>query len=493
MALDEIARADLLAEGIRLVGVSGSLISTSTILNNPNGTGILVQNSPGSTLNFGAATIIDTGINSGNSGNAIDIATGNAGGSFTFSSLAVVTDRGIGILANNSGTVNIGGVNNIIHSNQRAAVDVTNTNLGSGWTFSTLSSDNSTGNGAQLVSVTGNFTATAGAITNAAQTGFRISGGNNVVTYQGNISTAVNRLIDIQNRTGGSVTFQTGALSATGGTGVLAQNNTGGTITFGGLVSLNTGANGAVTLSANTGAAVTFSGGLSINTSSGYGLQASGGGTLTVSGTTNDLVTTTGVPLSVLNTTIGAGDLNFRRISANGASQGIVLNNTGTAGGLKIGANLPGSSSVGDGGVLQNLTQNALSLTNTANVSLNYARIQTTGSHAVMGAGVTDQSGGTEPSLEIRQCAILNAGNSDDENALHFVGNPGISGRLAVSNTSITSYFENALEVGNSSGTLQIDITSCTINDNNDTFGGDAIYVASQATAVVRLNLTNSS
>lgn len=493
MTLDEITCPNLTREGIRLVGVSGSVNSASTTLIDPQGTGILVQNSPGASLSFGATTISDTASGSGNSGNAIDLATGNAGANCTFTSLAVNTDRGIGILANNSGTVHIGGVNNTIQADQRAAVDVTSTSLGSGWTLANVSSAGSTGNGVQLVSVSGSFTATGGSITNAAQTGFRISGGSSAVTYQGNISTAANRLIDIQNRTGGSVTYQTGTLSATGGTGILAQNNSGGTITFGGPVSLITGANGAATLSSNTGAAVTFSGGLNITTTSGYGLQASGGGTLTVSGTTNDIATGTGVSLSVQNTTFGAGDLNFRRISANGADQGIVLNNTGTLGGLKVGANLPGSPAVGDGGVLQNLTQNALSLTNTANISLNYLRIQGTGSHAIVGVGVTDQSGNTEPSLEIRHCGIVNAGNSDDENALHFVGNPGITGRLAISDTTITAYTENALEIDNSSGALRIDISNSTINDNHDTFGADAIFVESQGTASITLNLTGST
>lgn len=495
MTLDEITCPDLTMEGIRLVGVSGRFDSASTTLIDPQGTGILVQNSPGVYLNFFDTTISDTAIGSGNSGNAIDLATGNAGALFVFTNLAVTTDQGIGLLANNSGTVRILGVTNTIQANQRAALDITNTSLDPGWTMANVSSAGSTGDGVRLVSVSGSFTATGGLITNAAQAGFLISGGNSTVTYQGNISTTANRLIEIQNRTGGTVTFQTGTLSATGGTGILAQNNTGGTITFGGPVSLNTGANGAVTLSFNTGANVTFSGGLQITTTSGYGFQASGGGMLTVSGTNNEIITGTGVPLSVQSTLIGAGDLNFHRIFANGADQGIVLNNMGTLGGLKVGADLSGSPAVGDGGILQNITQNALSLTNTANVSLNYLRIDSTGSHAIVGAGVSDSSGDAESGLEINHCEIVNAGDSDNENTLHFVGSPSITGRLAISDTTITAYFENALRIINSNHIntpLLIDITHCTIQDNDDTYGTDAIYIETGRFAWnVTLNLTD--
>ena len=44
----------------------------------------------------------------------------------------------------------------------------------------------------------------------------------------------------------------------------------------------------------------------------------------------------TGTALNVANTTIGADDLTFQSISANGAVNGIVLNTTGSSGGLTV-------------------------------------------------------------------------------------------------------------------------------------------------------------
>ena len=56
-------------------------------------------------------------------------------------------------------------------------------------------------------------------------------------------------------------------------------------------------------------------------------------------GTNNTIDTTTGTALNVTNTDIGASGLTFQSISANGAPNGIVLNNTGASGGLTVAAN----------------------------------------------------------------------------------------------------------------------------------------------------------
>ena len=50
----------------------------------------------------------------------------------------------------------------------------------------------------------------------------------------------------------------------------------------------------------------------------------------------NTITTTTGTALNVANTTIGASGLTFRSISANGAANGIILNNTGALAGLTV-------------------------------------------------------------------------------------------------------------------------------------------------------------
>ena len=58
-----------------------------------------------------------------------------------------------------------------------------------------------------------------------------------------------------------------------------------------------------------------------------------------MTGTSNTLTTTTGTALNVTNVNIGAAGLTFRSISANGAANGLVLNNTGTSGSLTVTGN----------------------------------------------------------------------------------------------------------------------------------------------------------
>ena len=85
-------------------------------------------------------------------------------------------------------------------------------------------------------------------------------------------------------------------------------------------------------------------------------LQATGGGTVTATDTASTLTTTTGTALNVANTTIGAGGLKFRSISAgtaaSGPANGIVLNTTGSLGGLTV----SGTGSAGSGGTIQKAT-----------------------------------------------------------------------------------------------------------------------------------------
>jgi hypothetical protein len=126
---------------------------------------------------------------------------------------------------------------------------------------------------------------------------------------------------------------------------------------------------------------------LSLGTGANPGFSASGGGTVTVAGTTNIIVSTTGTALTVSNTTIGAGGLNFRSISANGAANGIVLNNTGSLAGLTVTGD---GATANSGGIIQYTTGDGISLTNTRNPSFTRMNIQNTGANGVYGTLVTN-------------------------------------------------------------------------------------------------------
>ena len=237
----------------------------------------------------------------------------------------------------------------------------------------TLDSLISTGgtNGINLIGTTGNFTANDGAISGSTGTAFNVTGGTANITYAGTINKDTGTIVSVSGTTGGSKTLL-------------------GAITDG-----NDGDGNGVSLTSNTGTTINIQGGLVLSTGANPAFTATGGGTVNVTGTGNTITSTTGRALNVANTTIGASGLTFQSISANGAVNGILLNNTGS-GGLTVTGNSSGlcggrvtpSGTVGvpptvttansadcTGGTIQSTTGDAISLTNAANVSLTRMRI----------------------------------------------------------------------------------------------------------------------
>src|SRR5207253_1315897 len=87
---------------------------------------------------------------------------------------------------------------------------------------------------------------------------------------------------------------------------------------------------------------------------------------------------------------IAASGLSFQSISANGATDGIVLNATGASGGLTV----TGTGSAGTGGTVQNSTDSGVLATTTKNLILSSMNI-TNNSNAVNEGGIrmTDVTG----------------------------------------------------------------------------------------------------
>ena len=119
-----------------------------------------------------------------------------------------------------------------------------------------------------------------------------------------------------------------------------------------------------------------------MSTAANGAFNASGNtGAIAVTGSSNTLATTTGVALNVVNTPIAAAGLNFRSISANGAPNGIVLNNTGNTGSLSV----AGTGAANSGGTIQNITNEGVLLTSTLSPSFNDVNIQSTAKSGVKG------------------------------------------------------------------------------------------------------------
>jgi hypothetical protein len=473
---NSLATTSSASTAISLTGVTGSLSSgAGTNLASVTGTGILVSGGS-ATLDFGATTV-------GATVGGIDL-VGATTASVTMSSLAATTSAGFGLRAT-SGTINLSGVGNTIAATGGPAVDLTSASLGSGATFSTVTSTNSAGKGVNLDTVTGTFTANGGSITNPTDIGFDLNAGSANVTYAGSLSNTANaRLIEVTARTGGTTTFSGNLSSTSNGNGINVSSNTGGTINFSGATkTLNTGADAAVTLATNTGATVNFTGGgLDIDTTSGTGFNATGGAAaITVQGGGNSITSTTGTALNVVSTTIGAADLTFQSIASNGGTNGIVLNTTGSTGNLVV----TGTGGAGSGGTIQNKAT-GISLTSTNAPSFSWMQLNDFGDFAIRGSSVVG--------FNLDNSVVSGTNGTDpgaDEGSIRFTD---LTGSASISNCNISGAVENNLSVINTSGSLnRLTVSGTTFGSMSAATGDDAMLVEGQNAAIVNVTVQNST
>jgi large repetitive protein len=303
-----------------ITGSNALTVTTATI------NGAYFDASPSTT----AFTTVNGGtFNSGTLGNGGGggMALSNVKGDLLFTDFQSYSTAGAGLRVSSSGAVDLAGgagfrlttTTGRIDADRAPAVVINNasTNL----TFTQVNSTESVAGGISTgVSLTNAFggvggtafSAPAGSIVhNVTGTGdtFLVNGGNGNVTFGGSITAArPSKIVNVTNRTSDTVTFS-GAITDTGN-GISLTNNTGGTINF--------------------------TGKLDVSSTTNTAFNATGGGTISATDSTSVLTTTTGTALNVANTTIGASGLVFKSISATGAANGIVLDNTGSSGGLSV-------------------------------------------------------------------------------------------------------------------------------------------------------------
>lgn len=349
--------------------------------------------------------------------------------------------------------------------------------------------------GIDLTNCEGTFTVNGGTITNPSGTGVLISGGFVVFNSSGVITDNSGFAVDVDNHDSGNVSFS-GNITSTG-TGIRVQNCGGGTKTFSGASkNLTTSNNNAVSLLSNTGSTINISnGGLVISTTSGIGFNATGGAlAINVTGTGNTISSGTGTALNVNATTIGASNLNFNSISANGSANGIVLNTTGSSGSLIVTGN--GNTSVGgdnSGGIIQNTTGHGISLTNTLSPSFTNMFIHDTGGSGVSGTTVTN--------FTFNYGKVDNSGNSVGEANITFNNNGtnlgnNLTGTVSVINNQLTDAFDSGFEVQSSDGTISnLTITGNTITSptSTATSKGSGIKIILIGTASTVSNLTKAT
>jgi hypothetical protein len=414
----------------------------------------------------------------------------------------------------NAGSIAVGsaGVDNV-SANGGPAIDVTGT-PGASLEFDDVDSTN-TIDGINLAGlVGGTFSATSGDITNASGIAFDLDGGSGAVTYPGNLGNGTGQAAEITGRTGGAVTLSgqiadtndNGGGITVGGTGALG--NTGGSTTFSNASKvLNTGTSNAVVMDNNTNHTIDFTnGGLDIDTTSGAGLSATGGGTVTVGTGANPNTidsTTTGTALNVANTTIGSNGLTFRSISAgpasgSGPTNGIVLNNTGASGGLTVTGD-GGASSNNSGGTIQRTSGEGVSLTSTADVHLGYMNITNNLGDGIGGSGING--------LVLTRDNITGNGNdaATDESGVNITQLTGTNAAgphpTSITNTTISNNNEFEIQITNNSGTLAdltmsgntISSNGLPINGNTSSPHGNLFNFLALGTANMTLNVTGGS
>ncbi|HEU0052827.1 MAG TPA: Ig-like domain-containing protein, partial [Longimicrobium sp.] len=415
------------------------------------------------------------------SGTTIQLATNN-----TVQGVNVTSSAGAGIAGNGFGTFTASEVS--VAAVGGPAVDLQNGTAAA--SFDVLSSSNSASSGVRLASVGGSFAAPSGSISGAAGAGVAVSGGNGTVSYGGSVSGSGTRAASITGRTGGSVTLS-GDISDSAG-GLLVQNNTGGTIAFtGGSKVFSTGASDGVTLASNAGATIQFGGGgLQIITTTGTGFNATGGGTLTVTGLGNAVGTTSGTAVRIVNTTLGAGGATFQSVSASNGANGIVLDNTGT-GGFQV----TGSGSAGSGGTIQGMTGAGISLASTANVSFGRMVIQSTGESGVKGTGVvnfaftngTIVDSGTGLGVGESNLAFNRSVTGTESN---------VSGTLVITGNTLTNAYYHGVDVVNFSGTLtSVDISGNTVTSATSTSSsrGSGIRLVARGSAATAASVADAT
>jgi hypothetical protein len=496
-------------------GNGGGIVITTGVTGTFNGGTGSITNTIGAAVQISGGTVaVDYDgnlVKNTAAGRLVDIQS-HATGAITLDgnlTSSVTGASAIFISSNTSGTISFNGLSKTLNTATNTAIEILN-NTGTTINFANggLDVDATT---VTAFSITGggtvNVTGTSNTINTTSGTAFFTSGtgGSATIDINAAITSATGRVAEINDRAQNNNITLSGNLSNSGtGTGIRVDANSAGTITFSGTSkNLTTGTSTGVTLTSNTGATINFTnGGLVINTSTGTGFNATGGGTVTVQGTGNTINCISATALNVTNTTIGASNLNFQGISSGNNTaaadpvNGIVLNNTGSSGGLSVTGT--GATS-GSGGTIQFTSNDGISINSSVNISLKNMHIQDIGNmagghntnsghdgiqvsaltglildnviirrisdNAILGA-VGASTSTIITGLQILNCTIedsnrfhvANTGDANNEGTIRILG---IIGTVLISNTTFQRGAEFLDFSTHTSGTLNMTVTNC--------------------------------
>ena len=236
------------------------------------------------------------------------------------------------------------------------------------------------------------------------------------------------------------------------------------------------------------GAVVTFSGGLDIDTTTAIGFNATNGGTVAVTGSNNSINSASATALNIANTTIGSSNVTFHDISAgtasNSSATGIILDTTGSLGGLHV----TGTGTTADsGGIIQNKTGTdgststgiGVYLNSTSDVQLANMHLHDFQNFGIRGFSVNGFSLNNS-TVDATASASAKNGNADvaNEDSVKFGTDDGVSNGLTgtanITNSTIGDGFESNFEIYNHTGSLNITVSGSTFRDTSIASPGNA-------------------
>jgi VCBS repeat-containing protein len=514
--------------GLELDGTTGTFTISNLVVNNGDGSdasatdeGVRLNNA--GTVNFlsagaisittnGARGLDATGTNLGTGSTFDDITVTNSGSG----GVSMVNTTGTTVLGDGTGTdlslrttsgapaalrlatagtvlVDSAGVDDLLAVGG-PAVDITGTTSTAPMVFDAVTSTSSAGAGINLGNLDSAFSAASGSITGAAGKSIDIDAGTGDVTYPGALKDGTGQTAEITNRTGGAIVLS-GAITDTSdpGGGIVLTGNSGGSTSFTNAsktidTTLGAPAN-AIDMVSNSGHTVTFSGGgLSVTTAVGKAFNASGGGTVNVTGAGNKLISTSGPALTVANTTIGSSGLTFQGVSSSGAVSGIVLTNTGSSGGLTVTGN-GGACTVAtpacSGGSIQSSTGPGINLTSVGGgVSLTRVAVGNGQDDGIRATSVVD--------IDLADSIVTNNGNNHagglEERGLDYLN---VTGTPQILRTTVSGSDDSNANIRNTvAGSTVLTVTQSTFSDSKFNAG---LRLRGEGPSVMNANVTLST
>lgn len=444
--------------GIHLADCFGAFTVNGGTITNPTTAGVQISN--GSVV-FSSATAINT-----NAGLVADISGHNANA--TFSGAITSTGQGINIQNCTGGTKTFSGAPHNLNTGANTAVNLVS-NFGATINF--------TGGDLDITTTTGSgFVATGGGTVTVSGAGNTItkSGNGNAINISSTPATITFTTINVTGGTGTAISMTSssgvknlGTVTVTrggGGTGIFASN--GGTINvIDGTI--NSGNQAAVDIDNSTLGIVFTS--ISVNGAS-KGIElttVTGSFTVNGTGTTN---ASGGTIQNIVNRGIdifGAANITLRNIA---------LNNANTADAGAVGTCDFGNTLSCNG---------ALYLRTINTLVLNNIDVNGTEEQGLNGANIT--------AMTMTDCSFTNCGDDQFEGCMKIRD---LQGTCSITNSTFTFPEDQAVEIVNSASAaaLNLTVTGCTFSDNFDNpIANDGLFVSTASNVANTVFVDNSS